>query len=249
LLFRDVLSEVHDGPTPTVAYGDLGSPVLGTERYLLFLAGRVGTTVNFADWHGGEHIQNLYPIRDLHSVQCASNAVYLELHTETAFRPTTPLVVSLLCLRRDPAGRALTLLCDLRAVIETLDPEIQVTLAKPKFCFTRPDSPGRFTEPKPIASGHGRFSRINYAEGLTACDQLGLHALARLNNRIKETCLKLELFPGDLLLIDNTHMIHGRTSYSPCYDGRDRWLQRLLIGEVVSVRPEGEPLGIEVARG
>jgi alpha-ketoglutarate-dependent taurine dioxygenase len=34
---------------------------------------------------------------------------------------------------------------------------------------------------------------------------------------------------GDLLCIDNRRTVHGRTSFTPRYDGFDRWLQRSFV--------------------
>jgi L-asparagine oxygenase len=42
-----------------------------------------------------------------------------------------------------------------------------------------------------------------------------------------QTVLRLE--PGDLLVIDNNRAVHGRTRFTPRYDGLDRWLLRSFI--------------------
>jgi len=34
---------------------------------------------------------------------------------------------------------------------------------------------------------------------------------------------------GDLLCIDNRRTVHGRTAFSPRYDGFDRWIQRSFV--------------------
>ncbi|MFF9021117.1 TauD/TfdA family dioxygenase [Streptomyces eurythermus] len=34
------------------------------------------------------------------------------------------------------------------------------------------------------------------------------------------------LVPGGLAIVDNSVTTHGRTDFTPRYDGRDRWLQR-----------------------
>ena len=35
--------------------------------------------------------------------------------------------------------------------------------------------------------------------------------------------------PGDLLIIDNTVAVHGRSPFTPRFDGTDRWLQRTFV--------------------
>lgn len=34
---------------------------------------------------------------------------------------------------------------------------------------------------------------------------------------------------GDLLVIDNAVAVHGRTPFTPRFDGTDRWLQRTFV--------------------
>jgi L-asparagine oxygenase len=40
---------------------------------------------------------------------------------------------------------------------------------------------------------------------------------------------------GDLLVVDNAVAVHGRSPYSPRFDGTDRWLQRAFV--VSDLRP------------
>jgi len=48
-----------------------------------------------------------------------------------------------------------------------------------------------------------------------------------LNSDIKSCGIKLE--KGDLVIINNRRAIHGRSAFTPRYDGKDRWLQRVYI--------------------
>ncbi|MGE0137021.1 MAG: L-asparagine oxygenase, partial [Ilumatobacteraceae bacterium] len=34
---------------------------------------------------------------------------------------------------------------------------------------------------------------------------------------------------GDLLVVDNTVAVHGRSPFLPRFDGTDRWLQRTFV--------------------
>jgi L-asparagine oxygenase len=217
--------------TPTIAYDAIADKVIGSEKYLLLIGSTIGPLIGFADWHQGERIQNLYPIKEMERVQCAANSVYLEMHTETAFRPTTPLHLALLCLRADPRGEARTVFCDLAEIINSMSDEARDILKSPRFCFELNDG---FTEAKPIDTiEHGK-RRLHYAEALTAVDPQGLEVLNDLKQRIFDRSFIVELQPGDLVVIDNYHVVHGRTAFSPRYDGNDRWLQRVLIGNTLT---------------
>lgn len=39
----------------------------------------------------------------------------------------------------------------------------------------------------------------------------------------------LVLRPGELAFVDNRVAVHGRTSFRPRHDGRDRWLHRTFV--------------------
>ncbi|GII77827.1 hypothetical protein Sru01_28090 [Sphaerisporangium rufum] len=211
-------------PTPGRPYVEVRRPV-GTERLLLALAGLAGEVISFADWHGGDRVQNLYPLPDQATGQSASNAVHLEMHTETAFRPNTPDGVILLCLRPDQEAR--TLVCDLLDLWPRFDEATRRALAEPAFAFRLPG--GTTTEPKPVVTRWRDRPRFNYADALCATGPGHDAALRTLREAIAAEAATVTLRAGDLLFIDNVHVVHGRTGYRPRYDGTDRWLQRCLI--------------------
>lgn len=231
LLIRGIPVDVGLKPTPTVSYAEVSDKIVGCEKYLLMNASIIGEPVGFADWHQGERIQNLYPIRELDQTQCASNSVYLEMHTETAFRPNTPTHLILLCLKKDPNSQAKTVFCDLAAIIDSMSESARKILASPGFCFQIASEKGiNFTIPKPIEWYKNEIRHLHYAEALTAIDEQSEEVLIELRNRILSNSIVIELDKGDLVIIDNHHIVHGRTAYSPRFDGTDRWLQRVLIG-------------------
>jgi L-asparagine oxygenase len=54
-------------------------------------------------------------------------------------------------------------------------------------------------------------------------------ALAELNYAIQKCTKEIVLKTGDLLVIDNSTVIHGRKPFQARYDGTDRWVQRMLV--------------------
>lgn len=215
-------------PTPSGPRNWTKSDTIGSEAQLLACALQVGWPVGFADWHDGARVQNLFPIEKLRETQCASNAVRLDFHTETAFRTTTPDGVMLLCLRPDEEGRAETAVADLRASADTLSHAARNELAKPQFAFRLSD--GQLTEPRAIiCSDTAGKERFNYAAALVGTTAAANHSLASLAAAIEESAESVHLVAGDLLVIDNRHMVHARSPICARYDGRDRWLQRVLL--------------------
>jgi L-asparagine oxygenase len=58
------------------------------------------------------------------------------------------------------------------------------------------------------------------------CDDEARQALEHLKNAFSEVKRNVVLHSGDLAVLDNRIAIHGRTHFTPRYDGRDRWLHR-----------------------
>jgi L-asparagine oxygenase len=232
--FRGMPAEFDGRPTPTVPYHEVSAKVVGTERYLVFVAVMLGEAIGFGDWHAGDKLQNLYPIAEMRTVQCASNSVYLEMHTETAFRPRTPTHLTLFCIRRHSRRGARTVLCDLRRVIDSLDDRSKELLKDPLFGFQsyHPDGSPRPIEGMSVDTRHHGRRRLNYAEALVGTDGESQMLLDRLKARIAAESVAVEAEEGDLFVIDNRLVVHGRTPYEPLHDGSDRWLQRVLVSDL-----------------
>ncbi|MEU7864952.1 TauD/TfdA family dioxygenase, partial [Nonomuraea sp. NPDC049141] len=54
-------------------------------------------------------------------------------------------------------------------------------------------------------------------------------ALSMLGDALRTVRRTFILEPGDLAFVDNRLALHGRTEFTPRYDGRDRWLQRIFV--------------------
>ncbi|NJL22917.1 MAG: hypothetical protein HC895_22215 [Leptolyngbyaceae cyanobacterium SM1_3_5] len=73
-------------------------------------------------------------------------------------------------------------------------------------------------------------SVLNYDEDLmTAMTPAAEEALNALQAAIALVYRGVKLDTGDLLCIDNRRTVHGRSSFTPRYDGFDRWLQRSFV--------------------
>lgn len=220
-------------PTPIVPFERCGLGEIGTECLLRQAGERLGELIGFEDWHQGATVQNLYPIEALSRRQCASNTVFLEYHTETAFRPATPDALVLLCLRAPEDRPAETFLIDFDAVTTALSPSERAMLGEPRFGFVgeAADETARPREPLyPILQNVGRSAlRVHYAEAIRGADPEAHTLVLRLRALVYEGAQAVRLQKGDALIIDNWHMVHGRSTVAAAYDGRDRWLQRVLV--------------------
>jgi alpha-ketoglutarate-dependent taurine dioxygenase len=204
-----------------------------SEFTLLTLARRLGHPVGYLPEHGGEIVQNLVPTRRGADHQTStSSAVTLDMHTETAFHPFLPRYLVLLCLRGDP--EAATTYVSIEELAPTLPPEVRAVLREPRFrcgvdeSFGEPDA-----EPAPAAPvlwGTDERPCWTFDEDLTfGLDADARAALAELRAELAGFERSVVLEAGDLLVLDNTKVVHGRTPFRPRFDGSDRWLQRTFV--------------------
>ena len=222
-------------PTPTDPSAGRGDGT--SERSLIGAARVLGEPVGYIQEHGGGLVQNLIPARGLEQRQVSTSSdVQLEWHTETAFHPHKPRYLLLLCLRGDPEAR--TLLCSVDDVLPHLDDETIAILRQPRF-RTRPDE--SFLEPgtigelgAPLAVLDG--DEFTYDEDLMVGVDAGARAaLDQLGAVVRDRASSIVLEAGDLLVVDNERVVHGRTSFAARFDGTDRWLQRAFV--VVDLAP------------
>jgi len=215
-------------PTPAVPYSEIRAAT-GTECLLLGVGLLVGELIGLNMWRGGHRVHNVYPLPADAETMKASSSVRLAMHSELAFRPGAPDALALLCLRagaRPPS----TAFCDLRPLWDRLDASRQSHLMEPAFGFPRDGAGGTvLMEPKPIVTSREGGLRFQYDNGLHGATSTHEEALRFLRDCIEKTAAQTTLAPGDLVVIDNLHMVHGRTRFSPRYEGNDRWLQRCLM--------------------
>ncbi|MFJ6772983.1 TauD/TfdA family dioxygenase [Kitasatospora sp. NPDC091257] len=70
---------------------------------------------------------------------------------------------------------------------------------------------------------------------LDEADEAWRAAYRRLGDELARVSVAVSLEPGDVLVVDNDLVVHGRVPFRARYDGTDRWLKR------ASVRVEGRP--------
>jgi L-asparagine oxygenase len=224
---------------------DVTGKDLVSELVLLTVARRLGQPVGYAPEHGGGLVQNLVPTPgDVGRQTSTSSGVRLGFHTETAFHPHRPRYLLLLCLRGDPAG--LTLLCSVPHALATLAPDAQVVLRQPRFDTGVDESFGcsdRRSEPFAVVAGDPDEPVVTFDAELTrGLDADAESALALLRDAIEARYCAVMLDEGDLLVVDNAIVVHGRSEFPARFDGTDRWLQRAFVVPDLSAS-SGERVG------
>lgn len=206
---------------------------LTSEFALLAAARRLGQPVGYLPEHGGDLVQNLVPTRQGADRQVStSSKVDLMFHTEAAFHPHRPRFLLLLCLRGD--AQAVTTLSSIHEVLPLLPRRTVEVLSSPRFRTAVDESylHGRTNvlgAPMSVLSGDpDRPTLIFDADLMVGTDPEADEALQALSAAVQAHHTGLALEPGDLLVVDNDAAVHGRTAYTPRFDGYDRWLQRAM---------------------
>jgi alpha-ketoglutarate-dependent taurine dioxygenase len=234
------VGDVPETPlTPTAAVGR--NPV--SERSLLTAAAVLGEAVGYLPEQGGALVQNLLPTPDSADRQTStSSAVGLAFHTETAFHPHLPRYLVLLCLRGDPA--AATTWCTVDDALVVLSDETVATLREPRFRCGVDESftdgrPAGLMPPAPVVWGDPEAPCWTFdADLMVGTDLEAQGALEALALAVRDHQRSVVLEAGDLLVLDNQLVVHGRSPFPARFDGTDRWLQRAFVVDDVAAIAE-----------
>ncbi|MFF3066778.1 TauD/TfdA family dioxygenase [Kitasatospora sp. NPDC057904] len=228
------------GPTPghwsTVA--DAGAL---WDVTLLLVSALMGTPIAWDGQQDGRFVHNIVPSPGHESEQTgASSSVLLTPHTEDAFHPGRAHLL-LLCCMRNHDGIATTAasvrLAELaQADLEQLKRPVAPIL--PDDAYEQARKFGGRPAPVPTLFDGPDGLTMRYDPAYTPLektDRAWREAYERLGEELARVSVAVSLEPGDVLVVDNDLVVHGRVPFRARYDGTDRWLKR------ASVRVEDRP--------
>ena len=217
-------------PTPTTPFGKDSV----SEFTLLTVARRLGQPVGYEPEHGGDLVQNIVPTKAAADRQVSTSSnVDLMFHTEAAFHPYRPRYLLLLCLRGDAAAH--TTLSSIVEVLPQLPADVVDVLFEARFRTAVDESylHGRrnvLGAPMAVLTGdRARPSMVFDADLMVGTDRQADDALRALGAATAANHTSVALTAGDLLVVDNTVAVHGRSPFEARFDGTDRWVQRTFV--------------------
>jgi len=200
------------------------------------IAHLLGTMVGYEAENNGRLVQDMVPNPKLAMTQQSqSSKVELEAHTEQCFSEYRPDYVILGALRGDP--EAYTFAYAARKFVQHFTPEELKQLREPRWMTQIDDSfkpfipdPNAVRGPYPILTGPEDDPYI-------LIDQDLMHGVTKesqeLLNKVIQTYIDhrdgVALTAGDLLMLDNPRAMHGRSQYTPRFDGKDRFIARGFV--------------------
>ncbi|MFF1870194.1 TauD/TfdA family dioxygenase [Kitasatospora herbaricolor] len=228
------------GPTPGhwSSVGDAGAL---WDVVLLLVSTLMGTPIAWDGQQDGRFVHNIVPSPGHESEQTgASSTVLLTPHTEDAFHPGRAHLL-LLCCMRNHDRIATTAASVRRTALAQADLERLKRPVAPILPDDAYEQARRFGgRPAPVPalfdSPDGLTMRYDPAyTPLEGTDEAWRGAYRRLGQELARVSVAVSLEPGDVLVVDNDLVVHGRVPFRARYDGTDRWLKR------ASVRVEGRP--------
>ena len=220
---------------------------------MLLLAHVVGAPFGWSGQQEGRLVNNIVPSPGHETEQTgASSTVLLEPHTEDAFHPGRCHFLLLGGMRNH--DRIGTTISSIREV--ELEPAEFVELAS----ATVPILPDASYETNPAAGvptavpGGNALALptlwvgedglcLRYDPAYTPLDtapERYRRAYARLSEELARHARTISLDAGEVLMIDNDVIVHGRVPFTPRYDGTDRWLKRINVRVPGRHRPPAE---------
>lgn len=220
------------GATPENPDNDVTHPTEMAKSTSLILS-VLAHLVSYRAESWGRICQCLVPTRAARRMQTSTGwGVCLECHTEQAFNLLTrPDFIALGCLRGDP--HAITYVMSARTLQRHL-PSWAVELLYEARFLTRVDQsfvtggvPDTIRGPIAVLTGPTDDPVITYDEDLMYSEspdhQRALDLIKEIWVAIR-SCVVLQR--GSVIVLDNSRAVHGRSAFSPRFDGSDRWVAR-----------------------
>ena len=196
----------------------------------------------------GRLFQDVIPVKSMEKNQTSiSSSVELEIHTEQAFSKLRPDILSLACLRGN--AEAYTYILPVRSIVNNVT-ETELEMLKTPLWNTGVDLSfklnghefieGDIRGPMSIIRGNkdprleNEDPRLIIDDPLLVFDQDLMTGITDESNEMIKKIVDIyykhrlshNLTPGEIIFIDNNRAVHGRSPFTPKYDGLDRFLVR-----------------------
>lgn len=191
----------------------------------------LGEMIAYEAEGNGYLFQDIVPVKDMATLQTSVGSnKELEIHTEQAFSELRPDFLSLACLKGDP--NALTYILPVSRILKEENSILWEALWKTEVDLSfklrgQEFLKGDIRGPLAILNGSLVDPQLIFDQdlmtGITEEAHLKIKEIIDIyyNHRIAH-CLQ----PGEIFILDNRKVVHGRSPFSPIYDGKDRFLIR-----------------------
>tara|TARA_Y100000816_G_scaffold264792_1_gene224178 strand:+ start:813 stop:1766 length:954 start_codon:yes stop_codon:yes gene_type:complete len=191
----------------------------------------LGEMVAYEAEGNGHLFQDMVPSESLKNTQTSlGSSIELELHTEQAFSKLKPDYLCLGCIKGDPMAK--TYYYHVKDIINEISFDSLMLLGEDRWnigvdlSFTMNGCKGKKRGPLPI-----------YKNGNLIFDQDLMEGIDEESESIKQEIIGLYikhrnhiiLEEGNLLIMNNNKLVHGRSSFFPNFNDDDRFIIRTFI--------------------
>jgi L-asparagine oxygenase len=182
----------------------------------------------------GRLFQDVIPVKSMEKNQTSiSSSVELEIHTEQAFSKLRPDILSLACLRGN--AKAYTYILPVHSIINNVS-QTELEMLKTPLWNSGVDLSfklnghefieGDIRGPMSIIRGDNAPLLVFDQDLMTGITNESNEMIQKIVDIYYKHRLYHNLTPGEIIFIDNNRAVHGRSPFSPNYDGLDRFLVR-----------------------
>ncbi|MFG2918814.1 TauD/TfdA family dioxygenase [Kitasatospora sp. NPDC048298] len=234
------------GPTPGhwSTVGDAGAL---WDVVLLLVSALMGTPIAWDGQQDGRFVHNIVPSPGHESEQTgASSSVLLTPHTEDAFHPGRAHLLLLCCMRNHDAIATTAASVRLAELSDADIAQLKRPVAPilPDDAYEQARRFGGRPAPVPTLFDTPEGLTMRYDPAYTPLEEADgpwREAYGRLGEELARVSVAVSLEPGDVLVVDNDLVVHGRVPFRARYDGTDRWLKRASVRvENCPTRPAAE---------
>ncbi|MGW6992787.1 TauD/TfdA family dioxygenase [Streptomyces sp. NPDC054946] len=228
------IEDTELGPTPG-HWSTVGQAGALWDVVLLLVSTLMGTPIAWDGQQDGRFVHNIVPSPGHETVQTgASSSVLLTPHTEDAFHPGRAHLLLLCCMRNhdDIATTAASIRRTKLSDEDLTQLTRPVAPILPDDAYEDAQQFGGKPAPVPtlFAGEDGMTLRFDPAyTPLEEADESWRAAYGRLEDELARVSVAVSLEPGDVLVVDNDLVVHGRVPFTARYDGTDRWLKRASV--------------------
>jgi len=227
IIFRnfpiDYLGETPENNTDSIGEQTRLARIQGILLHVL------GEMISFEAEGTGHLFQDIIPVKKMATLQTSVGSnKELEIHTEQAFSELRPDFLSLACIRGD--SEALTYILPVSRIIENIsdpgilhEPQWKIGVDLSFKLLGQEFLEGDIRGPLAILQGSQLVFDQDLMMGITKEAHLKIGEIVDIYYKYRIShCLQ----PGEILIIDNRKVVHGRSPFSPKYEGKDRFLVR-----------------------
>lgn len=165
-----------------------------------------------------------------------NSANYFDLHTDMSYIDTPPDYVALYVEKNDLYNKAKCLLCPIDSIVNELSPEIISILKSKIFKFETSDHYKKATGKKYIIKSILSKSEDGFTVRFRSDKTLPLtsdakNAMEIFRKKMNSRTTVFAAPENTLIIYDNKKVTHGRTSFQPTFNNKDRLIKRIYVNK------------------